>query len=122
MNPDQEHQPNKKVVAPRKWYPLKIKAAAVEKVKSGKNAARVAADYGVPAQTLANWLRADRDGALGELVRLSVSEMECIMEYCSAIADSNLTSAGMASEKKVLANLKKKITSALNRARRVASS
>ncbi len=91
----------------------------MEKVKAGKHAARVAAEHGVPAQTLANWLRADRDGALGELVRLSVSEMECIMEYCSAITESNLTFTGTAKEQKVLVNLKKKITSALNRARRV---
>lgn len=121
MKPDHEYPQNNKAAARRKWYPLKTKAAAVEKVKAGTHAARVAADYGVPAQTLANWLRADRDGTLGELVRLSVSEMERIMEYCSTTTDGNLDFKGTPAEKKALVNLKKKINAALNRARRVAN-
>jgi hypothetical protein len=68
---------------------------------------------------LNNWMIADREGKLGGLVRLNISEMKCIMQFCSAGSAKPVNLSAKRGEEvefdpHMLMKLKKKVTKCLN--------
>jgi transposase-like protein len=80
----------KKAIGDRRKYPLHLKIQAVEAVHSGKKITHVAVEYGLPVQTLCNWLKDEQRGALNAAVHLSIEEMECIRDYCTMMISGGL--------------------------------
>ena len=91
-----------------------VKLQAVDAVLSGKKVTHVAAEYGLPAQTLINWLKKHRVGRLSQSVPLSVEEMECIRDCFQMILGGGLLPDETLTTKKIMVGLNKKMTKMLN--------
>jgi transposase len=60
----------------RAQYTLEFKLEAVRLVKSGQSMAVVSATLGIRAQTLHNWVKAEREGKLTGMKPVSPEQME----------------------------------------------